>query len=214
MATTLMARTVIVAPGELVIDPEIAVRFWSHVNKLEGEDACWLWTYSIDRKSDAPRFAMLGTQADARRVAWELEGRGSTDGIRIVNVRGCEVCCVRPDHHESAGTLPGRPPKGVFPVKADGVDAPPMPIGVRLSTPATRSAVRAQASASRIPSPVLEPPAALSDTDVVNILDRSITTVVRGPNYVLVYGREHTGEGHDLRAAAASLAAKEARRVG
>lgn len=217
MATTLMTRTMRApSPGELVIDPAIAARFYEHVNKRPGEDACWIWTYATDTKSGAPRFALLGTQADARRVAWELEGRSSTAGIRLVNTRGCDSRCVRPDHHESAGSLPGRPPKGVFPVKGEG-DRPPMPTGMRLAAPRTPPTPRVRAESAQLPSPPqLEPleeraPASLSDTDVVNLLDRSITTIVRGPNYVIVYGREHSGEGRDLRAAAASLAAKEAR---
>jgi hypothetical protein len=71
-------------------------RFWANVKKLEGVDACWLWT----RGSDAHGFGVLtfeGRQEAVHRVSWRLHFGPIPKGMCVL--RRCEqALCVRPDH--------------------------------------------------------------------------------------------------------------------
>lgn len=76
-----------------------AERFWSHVNKTDGE-GCWLWTGATTVKGYGHISAgrTSGKTILAHRAAWEMAGRGDIpDGLFV-----CHTCdtpaCVRSEH--------------------------------------------------------------------------------------------------------------------
>ncbi len=50
---------------------DIATRFWRHVRKGKGKDACWIWTASLTR-SGYGQFNVDGRPRPAHRIAWTL----------------------------------------------------------------------------------------------------------------------------------------------
>ena len=84
-------------------------RFWKHVQKLSGDNACWIWTAGGDKNSYGlfKRTALpgkkRGIQVRAHRYSWELYiGRPAPDFLEV-----CHTCdhpsCVNP-HHLFLGT--------------------------------------------------------------------------------------------------------------
>lgn len=73
-----------------------ATYFWNHVNKLEGEDACWEWCGFLSQGGYGS-FTTLKKIENAHRVAWRL-----TFGPIPEGKYGCHTCdnrkCVRPSH--------------------------------------------------------------------------------------------------------------------
>lgn len=69
-------------------------RFWSKVNKLEGKDACWLWTSQL--RAGYGLFRYQGKIVSAHRFAYSLENKLD------LNLQVCHSCdtpaCVRPSH--------------------------------------------------------------------------------------------------------------------
>lgn len=76
----------------------IEERFWSKVSKLEGADACWLWTAALNGKNGYGMLydADVGDKMLAHRVAWKVAYGSYPEGV----VR--HICdnpaCVRIDH--------------------------------------------------------------------------------------------------------------------
>jgi len=70
-------------------------RFWAKVNKLPGEDACWIWT----ARNEANRYGIFkfkGKMVLAHRFAWFLETGKWPDPCAL---HSCDNChCVRFSH--------------------------------------------------------------------------------------------------------------------
>ncbi len=78
------------------------VRFWSRVHKLDGADACWLWTGAL-LNSGYANFYLKGKHLLAHRVAYELEVGPIPEGLTIDHL--CRTThCVNPAHLEPVTT--------------------------------------------------------------------------------------------------------------
>jgi len=70
-------------------------RFWSKVDKSQGEEACWIWTSTVSR--GRAMFHFQGTSVNAARVAWQL-----TYGEIPPSLEVCHHCddmmCLNPKH--------------------------------------------------------------------------------------------------------------------
>lgn len=75
-------------------DPE--PRFWRLVSKGEGQDACWVWTGTTDRKGYGV-FRLHPRKVAAHRMAWEIENGQIPDGLGVLH-RCDNPPCVRPSH--------------------------------------------------------------------------------------------------------------------
>jgi hypothetical protein len=79
----------------------IAERFWTKVERLEGE-GCWLWTATRsagrgDRSNWYGSVRVNNAMRRAHRVAWELTYGPIPDGLKVLH--RCDTPpCVRPDH--------------------------------------------------------------------------------------------------------------------
>lgn len=69
-------------------------RFYSKINRLEGDDACWLWTGG---KSIYGRFWLNGKYEGAQRVAY-AQAYGDFDPKLLVLHKKDSPRCCRPDH--------------------------------------------------------------------------------------------------------------------
>lgn len=77
------------------IPPE--VRFWRHVEKLEGDDACWNWRAHRDDKLYGLFGVRAGKTVYAHRFSWELANGPIPDGLWVLHK--CDnPSCVRPKH--------------------------------------------------------------------------------------------------------------------
>jgi predicted XRE-type DNA-binding protein len=71
-------------------------RFWTHVNRTDDCDACWLWTGYI-RENGYGIVGIKGKEYKAHRVSYFIE-HGRIDNDRLVLHR-CDVrACVNPSH--------------------------------------------------------------------------------------------------------------------
>jgi hypothetical protein len=71
-------------------------RFWNHVERSGGPDACWLWTGYISENGYGIA-SIIGRQYKAHRVSYFIE-HGQIDNDRLVLHR-CDVrACVNPAH--------------------------------------------------------------------------------------------------------------------
>ena len=71
-------------------------RFWTHVERSGGPDACWLWTGFI-RENGYGSIGIKGKEYKAHRVSYFIE-HGRIDNDRFVLHR-CDVrACVNPAH--------------------------------------------------------------------------------------------------------------------
>ena len=71
-------------------------RFWAHVERSGGPDACWLWTGHIGENAYG-HFGIKGRTYKAHRVSYFIE-HGRIDNDRLVLHR-CDVrACVNPAH--------------------------------------------------------------------------------------------------------------------
>lgn len=73
-------------------------RFWSHVDKSAGPDACWPWIAGTF-KTGYGQFTVNGDPLYAHREALELSGIKIPDGMYATH--GCDnpICCnPHPDH--------------------------------------------------------------------------------------------------------------------
>jgi hypothetical protein len=72
-------------------------RFWSKVNKLPGDDACWEWTAALFKKSGYGCFSFQERLQGAHRVSWSLTNGPIPDGLWVLHK--CDNRkCVRPSH--------------------------------------------------------------------------------------------------------------------
>jgi len=108
MGATLDAKEKVkaICQNKLCVNPEHLLagdtaRFWAKVQKLSGDDACWIWTAGTD-KNGYGKFKIRKDciQADQRahRYSWSLlTGRPIPDGLVV-----CHKCdkpmCVNPSH--------------------------------------------------------------------------------------------------------------------
>lgn len=72
---------------------EFAARFWSHVDKSGGPDACWPWM-AAKQKSGHGHLGFEGKTLGAHRVAWELIN-GPLQPGQLVRHKVCDnpPCC-------------------------------------------------------------------------------------------------------------------------
>lgn len=63
----------------------IAERFWAKVQKLEGEDACWVWTGSRDDVNGYGHIQIDRRPHLAHRVAFELQNGPIPDGHFVLH---------------------------------------------------------------------------------------------------------------------------------
>ena len=71
-------------------------RFWTHVERSDDPDACWLWT-GYTSENGYGIFGVNGRQYKAHRVSYVIE-HGRIDNDRLVLHR-CDVrACVNPAH--------------------------------------------------------------------------------------------------------------------
>jgi len=77
----------------------LAERFWAKVQKLEGPDACWLWTGTRNGKCGYGMIydADVGDKMLAHRVAWKLAFGAYPVGV-VRHLRCDNEACVRIDH--------------------------------------------------------------------------------------------------------------------
>lgn len=75
-------------------------RFWSKVNKLPGENACWEWQGCIIKALGYGQIAFNGRRENAHRVSWMLDH--PDEPILRFEDHICHTCdnrrCVRPSH--------------------------------------------------------------------------------------------------------------------
>lgn len=70
--------------------------FWQKVKKLDGDDACWLWTAA----TNASGYGIVGVGRSSRlahRVAYEMTN-GPIPAGKLLRHRCDTPSCVRPDH--------------------------------------------------------------------------------------------------------------------
>lgn len=74
-------------------------RFWAKVDKSSGEDACWLWTASLDHQGYG-KFGVKSATQIASRVAYRLEYGEIPDGLWVLHncPDGDNRACVNPAH--------------------------------------------------------------------------------------------------------------------
>lgn len=73
-------------------------RFNLHVEKLEGEDACWLWRGSI-KKTDGYGLFRVGDEImPTHKFAWMAEHGALPEPHEVVDQRCGKRACVRPSH--------------------------------------------------------------------------------------------------------------------
>lgn len=88
------------------IPPEVADRFWKHVEKQTDEDGGhWLWmAYTMPGKGYG-QFRLNGISERAHRVAWALEHGSTPEGKQLLHGSGCPTNCIRPNGtHMREGT--------------------------------------------------------------------------------------------------------------
>jgi len=81
-----------------------ATRFWSHVDRSGGPQACWPWTGAMEKKTGYGRVKFRGKARMAHRVAYELAVGPIPAGLQVdhVRARGCRRRdCVNPAHLEA-----------------------------------------------------------------------------------------------------------------
>ena len=76
--------------------------FWSHVEKLAGDDSCWFWKGPIKKSDGRPLFNYAGLRFNARHVAWVLERADPGNPRALLSMCG-QTGCVRPSHHRAMG---------------------------------------------------------------------------------------------------------------
>lgn len=75
----------------------LSARFWSHVDRTDGPDACWPWA-GRRRESGHGQFKLDGKCVEAHRVAYMLAtGQAVLPGI-VIRHRCSNAACCRPDH--------------------------------------------------------------------------------------------------------------------
>lgn len=82
----------------IVVDERLRERFWEKVRRLDGDNACWLWTGS-GRGQGYGAIKIAGVVIDAHVASWRITNDGAAvpDGFLIAH--RCDVrLCVRPDH--------------------------------------------------------------------------------------------------------------------
>lgn len=87
-----------VAQLPIVVNDLLVQRFWSKVRRLEGNDACWLWTGAW-RGNGYGAIKVDGYVMDSHVVSWRIAHGGVVvpDGNLIAH--RCDVRpCVRPEH--------------------------------------------------------------------------------------------------------------------
>lgn len=101
MACYIKARTHVQEPSAPMRPRTIAERFWAHVDRSGGPNACWPWTGYLSKRGYG-RFSLSdGTSKSAHRVAWELEhGCSVLPFIEICHncPNGDNPTCVNPRH--------------------------------------------------------------------------------------------------------------------
>jgi hypothetical protein len=75
-------------------------RFWQHVDRADGPDACWPWTGALHRYGYGKfSYGNVGQRitTSAHRYSWELAHGAIPAGLFICH-RCDNPACVRPDH--------------------------------------------------------------------------------------------------------------------
>lgn len=83
------------AHGRRAVARDLGERFWSKVNKSEGDD-CWLWTAATN-EGDYGRIKVGERYENAHRIAWSLTHGPISVGLNVLH--RCDTPrCVRPSH--------------------------------------------------------------------------------------------------------------------